>query len=285
MYGKRKNLAKNTHISRNVVNEAEMGMNEISNFVEHYSPQMTELAERRLSAVQNNLRDNLVNANGNMVPDLGRDVIQSNIVDQIIPVIVTRNSYNITGTKLPFVIFSPVNFPEEYKSVLGQLQNTPANITDISVAIFQKNTVRFTYTDNSTIPLVDTIDITTDFAVNYPTILKMLETDYFIAKGVKYTAESGNYDAQFNAFSLQAGRSTMFGLTSLKGYPVSSFKRADQQQNNIVNLDATLKMNGRRFLSLGMDGAPPTGQTTSTIKLDVFVTEFGSSVDKEPITC
>lgn len=290
MFGKKPLLKKSPilHVSRNIATEAFIGMNEISNHVEHYGPQMTELAEQRLrpalnvgAGAQNVATSGPAGATMATRADFDGSVMSSNIVDDIIPIIVTRNSYNLVGKKLPFILFAPVNLIEEYSSIFGRLQNLPVGVT-CSTSVFQNRALRFTYTDGVD---TDTIDVTTDFAVNYPTILKMLETDYFVAKGVKYTAESGNFDAQFNSFSLQAGRSTIFGVANLKGYPVSSFKRADQNQDNIVNLDATLRLNGRRFISLGMAGAPPALATSSIIKLDVFVTKYGSSVDFEPSTC
>lgn len=272
------------HNHRNIATEALRGVSEVSKQVEHVEhitgPQMRELAQ-----AGNISSANLSSANmaGDIYPApavmpgavgaIGGDVLQSNIVEDVLPIRVTRNTYNIPFS-LPFIIFSPVNFIENYASLFAIIQTLPTGTT-VAVSIINNNAYRFTYTKGVD---VDTIDVSADFAVPYPVIQEMLKTDFLRAKGIKYTADTSDFDVQFAAFSLKGGKSTFQGALNTKSVPVSSFKRVDQNQNNIVNLDATIIINGRRYLALGMV-THVVGTAAKTISLDVFVTNYGSTVD------
>lgn len=285
-----------SHKSRSIHDAAKAGMEEISRHVEHFGPQMTELAQSRgngsnsLTNAMNTVvtPSPVVDRNGPAAMSEGQgscSVMQSNIVGSLLPLSVKRNSYTIVGTVLPFALFCPVNLVDNYATIFNITGTLPAGcvITTSFVTTRTTNdTLRFTYVVGA---FTDTIDITSNFAVPYTVILEMLKTDYFTAKGIKYTAETGNFDDQFNCSSIYTGRSTFMGLANVKAEPVSAYKRADQQQNNIINIDASFVFNGRRYLVLGMAATPPGVATTSTIKLDVFMNGYDSSTDFDGAVC
>lgn len=271
------------HKNRNVSTEALLGMNEVSKHVEHIvrGPRMLNLLEGTRGGGGSSL-PNLTVVGTTEVSNPGHlsqiqsglcETVQNNLAGALLSLKVTRNTRNITEV-LPVPLFSPLNIVENYASIFGITQTLPAGIT-VAVSVFNNRSLRFTYTQGLN---VDTIDVINTAQVPYPVIQEMLKTDWFTALGMKYTAGTGNFNAQFNALQLAWGRQAFRGIQDTDSVSLPSFMSRDQFIQNLMYVDATMFFNSRRYLIVGMaDTVVDPGD--ETIQLDFILDEYASSVD------
>ena len=310
MWKTKKNTKK--FVSNNIHTEAMAGMNEISNLVENYEtdnyggqmnddydtaedmyinndldsfeenalrsgykPTQARQVAQRTAA--NKWGSNRVNAaisrRMTRVGVTKNDTITGNKTAQLLPLLVTRGSYNIPGVNLPFIMFSPVSLQEEYRSILNVTNAIPPTVVLVSVLPVLGNIV-FTYADKATGLLIDKVTIQSGNQVPYATILEMMKTDFFEAKGMKFTADSNNFSLQFSASPFNGGKQTMWGVEVGKSEPISAYKTVNQNQPDIINVDTTIRIDKESYLGLAMASSSGSVATTSQIKLDFFVTDY-----------
>lgn len=204
-------------------------------------------------------------------------VFENNLADMIISLDVTRESFTIPA-KLPFCLFSPVNLSEAYRSIFQRAGVTPAGGTVDQAVEISTGDILLTWTVGAN---SDVIRIHNSGVVPYCVLLEMLKTDYFGGIGFKLTVPSpvGYPQTQFSAFPITWGLSTFGGFGQDGSVQPRVFDSPDQFQLNILNVETSMLINGRRWLVNGFASVAPGVGLPSTLNFDFVLDQYGSSSD------
>ena len=195
--------------------------------------------------------------NGN-VP--GRDVAAQ------LKLTVTRVTANIVDAPLPFAMFGAQDYVNGYRNTLtGQL--LPAGVTLVSVTggevSGKPNRVDFTYTDgvNS-----DVVEVTSS-TYPYPSLLNSTSVDLLRMSKIRMELSDNTQAAQFRQ-DIQTVSNSPFGKGSTNKISATAFRRPDQFQAGIVDLDAVFEIDKE------------TSIVSSILPVAGFEVTFNSFVEK-----
>ena len=159
---------------------------------------------------------------------------------------VARPTAAIVGTKLPFVVFGPLDIQNGYRQIITGL--LPAGVALTSVTIGEvsgkPNDCTFTYTAAG--PLVDSVVVTCG-TMAYPSLMISLITDLILSTKLRITLSDAAQTAQFNE-TLNANTRNMFGSNHQNPITPADYKSPEQFQQGIVDLDVDYKFDKETML-------------------------------------
>lgn len=203
------------------------------------------------------------------------EIVGADYANSSLPIQVTRNSYNIPNTALPYVLFCPDAQSTNFATVFADSQTLPTGVT-CTVSIFNNRALRFTFNDG--VNPVDTVDVTTQFPVPYPVIMAMIAGgDWFVSDKLQQSVGS-NYNAQFNTVSMSFGQLAFNGFKGSNAIPLSNAKSPFQYQLNIIDVFRRFTFNSRRYLVMLMAASAPNPGDESIVN-DFQIDQYHSTRD------
>jgi hypothetical protein len=174
--------------------------------------------------------------NGQGIVGMARNQAPGNVVSAANFGLTVRRDTATLNAALPFVLFGQQDAENGYRNILGGL--LPAGITLVSVEIGEKagqaNAAVFEYTDG-----VDTDTVTvTSATYPYPSLLAATSTDLMRMSKIRLELSDATQGAQFRQ-DIATVSSSPFGKRGTNSISATAFRRPDQFQAGIVDLDAT----------------------------------------------
>lgn len=150
---------------------------------------------------------------------------------------VTRLTAAIAGESLPFVIFGSQDYQNGYREVIqGQLA---AGTVLTSVLGGETNglpdRVQFTYTKGANVDIVEVKSGT----YPYPALLNSTNVDLMRMSKIRMELSDNTQAAQFRE-DLMTVNNSPFGKSGRNRISATAFRRPDQYQNGIVDIDAVI---------------------------------------------
>lgn len=183
---------------------------------------------------------------------------------------VQRNSVNIAGS-LPVALFGTLDSDANYQRFV----TPPAGVTlavSIGQVAGQPNAARFTYTQGAN---VDTIDVTCQQAP-YPSFLNSLSSDTLRMSKLRLSISDSTQQAQFSE-SIAVKTASLFGRQTQNTINPSSFKRPDQFQAGIIDLDGIYDVDKETAFVFNMIDV---GAANFSVSIDFFAEAFTRYISK-----
>ena len=142
---------------------------------------------------------------------------------------------------LPFVIFGSQDAQNGYRNIIPSL--LPAGVVLTSVEIGEvagaanANRALFTYTQGAN---VDTIEVTSS-TYSYPSLLNSTNADLLKLSKIRMELSNSTLTRQFN-LELASYANSPFGKGEQNRVTPASYKRPDQYQNGIVDMDIIFRI-------------------------------------------
>lgn len=180
-------------------------------------------------------------------------------------IVITRNSANIAET-LPVVLFDPQDAANGYRAIVSGLLPAGTVLTSVRYGenLSQPNALRFTYTKGVD---VDTIDVTCP-QYPYPALLNSAITDLLRLSKIRYSISDTAQLSQFSNGHAIVQR-TMFGKKSENALSIGAYKRPDQFQTGIIDVDGVFELDKETGILLSINASAGFSVTISS-----FVEKF-----------
>lgn len=186
-------------------------------------------------------------------------------------IVITRNSANIAQA-LPVILFGTQDALNGYRALVSGLLTGGTVLTSVRYGenVSQPNALRFTYTNGG---VSDTIDVSCP-QYPYPSMLTSGITDLLKLSKIRYSISDTTQLSQFSNGHAIVQR-TMFGKKSENTISIGAYKRPDQFQNGIIDVDGTFDVDKETGILMSINASAGFSVTWS-----MFVEKFYRQTSK-----
>jgi hypothetical protein len=210
----------------------------VSQGIDSYTARTTAQKAAATPALAANIRQAMRASNGGSAQGLVRlapEQASGNLVSAANFGITVIRDTAALAVPLPFVLFGQQDSKNGYRQLLGGL--LPTGITLVSVEIGedagQPNAAVFTYTDGTD---TDTVTVVSN-TYPYPSLLEASGSDQMRMSKIRLELSDSTKSAQFRE-DIKTKSNSPFGKNTENSINATAFRRPDQYQNGIVDLDA-----------------------------------------------